>query len=227
MKAKILVAGVLIAISCALWGYNIRWLVRSGNRASGGLRGQLLADFKLSGWDRPAAEEKKGDKAGSSPDPGEIVRESLGRGGNGAELTEGGEALLKDEPGVEKESPDKERPAEKHWTEEFSAGEEGLTIKVDETRRTNENRRSRPVISYEELYELNKRVSILDKAKAMKILLPKLGPSDIKLLKAMLSGGVTTEEIKKAKEMVEGRLTEQEKKELDKLYRKYIAAGLD
>ena len=66
------------------------------------------------------------------------------------------------------------------------------------------------------------KVSTTDKFKASQILLSKLKPSDISILKDMLIGGdVTDEELSRAKQIIKERVTEDEKEILKSMFNKY------
>ncbi|HOJ10990.1 MAG TPA: hypothetical protein PK733_10415 [Clostridiales bacterium] len=84
------------------------------------------------------------------------------------------------------------------------------------------NGNSSIIVTEDKIKEAEKQVSTGDKLKALQILLSKLEPSDIAILKNMLLGGkVTAEEMSKAKSIIKKRVTEEEKETLKEMYNKY------
>jgi len=79
-----------------------------------------------------------------------------------------------------------------------------------------------PQYTYVQIKEMERKVTIADKAKAVNIVLSKLTPKDIAMLRAMAEGGITASEMSRAKKLIKSRITEKEKKELKELYNKYI-----
>lgn len=79
-----------------------------------------------------------------------------------------------------------------------------------------------PQYTYAQIKEVERKVTITDKAKAVNIVLSKLTPKDIAMLRAMVEGGITSSEIARAKKLIKSRITEKEKEELKRLYNKYI-----
>lgn len=72
----------------------------------------------------------------------------------------------------------------------------------------------------DKIKEAQDSVSFVDKAKALK-LLTKLSPSDIGMLKTMMSGGVSAEEKEKARNLALKKFTEKELEVIKDLYNKY------
>lgn len=86
----------------------------------------------------------------------------------------------------------------------------------------NEDTPQNLAISEDKISSVENSVSLADKAKAVKLILTKLSPSDIKILKDMLNGGLTEEEKKKAIELAYSRFSEEEIKLIKELYNKYM-----
>lgn len=76
-------------------------------------------------------------------------------------------------------------------------------------------------ITVDRVKELESKVSLSDKGKALQIVASRLKPEDISLLSSMVKNGITAEEIEKAKKILKERVTEEEKEFLKSLISKY------
>lgn len=77
-------------------------------------------------------------------------------------------------------------------------------------------------ISESKIKDIENNISLKDKAIAMKLILSKLKPSDIKLLKKLASDGLTDEERKEAIKIALERYTAEEIEIIRELYHKYM-----
>lgn len=75
--------------------------------------------------------------------------------------------------------------------------------------------------SEETIKKFQESISAEDKAKLMKLVLPKLSLSDINFLKGFLTGGITEEEKNEAIKFAEERFSKEELDEFIKIYQKY------
>lgn len=80
---------------------------------------------------------------------------------------------------------------------------------------------AKPVVTEAELQELQSKVSVTDRIKALNILRKRLSAADIKQIISWAQGGVTSEEKQKMKELLLSRLSAEEIQEVKVLYEKY------
>lgn len=85
---------------------------------------------------------------------------------------------------------------------------------------TSNSNKSNDKTADDKIKEAQDSVSFKDKAKALS-LLTKLSPSDISMLKTMMSGGVSAEEKAKARKLALEKFTEKELEVIKDLYNKY------
>lgn len=81
--------------------------------------------------------------------------------------------------------------------------------------------RQEVAITDEKVKEIENKVSLSDKGKALQIVASRLKAEDISLLRSMAKNGITAEEIEKAKKILKARITEEEKEFLKELLSKY------
>ncbi|HHW31813.1 MAG TPA: hypothetical protein GXX20_09115 [Clostridiaceae bacterium] len=81
--------------------------------------------------------------------------------------------------------------------------------------------RQEVAITEERVKELENKVSLSDKGKALQIVASRLKAEDISLLRSMAKNGITAEEIEMAKKILKERITEEEKEFLKGLLSKY------
>jgi hypothetical protein len=79
-----------------------------------------------------------------------------------------------------------------------------------------------PVITASKINEVKDKVSATDKMEAAALALSRLKGSDIDELKAMLPGGLTSEEKARAKEIMYDRFSEEEIERIYEMYGKYM-----
>jgi hypothetical protein len=77
------------------------------------------------------------------------------------------------------------------------------------------------VITNKNIKELEGKVTLSDKAKALQIVSSRLKAEDISILKEMIKNGITSSEIESAKKILKSRITEDEKNYLKELVNKY------
>jgi|GEM_PF-1067344 len=78
------------------------------------------------------------------------------------------------------------------------------------------------IITPKKINEVQKKVSVSDKAKALEIVLTSLKPGDVAALKDMAKGGITGTEMARARKILESRVTKEEKDKLKQLFYKYL-----
>ncbi|WP_069650406.1 hypothetical protein [Caloranaerobacter ferrireducens] len=127
---------------------------------------------------------------------------------------------IKDETDEIKEEANKEDIEESN--ENIVEEEKEVANEEANEQKENEDTVQNLAISQDKISSVENSVSLADKAKAVKLILTKLSPSDIKLLKDMLNGGLTEEEKKKAIELAYSRFSEEEIKLIKELYNKYM-----
>lgn len=77
-------------------------------------------------------------------------------------------------------------------------------------------------ISSDKIANVEKKITLADKAKAVKLVITNLSASDIKTLKDLTSGGLTPEEKAKAIQIAYSKYSDEELKLIKELYRKYV-----
>ena len=85
-----------------------------------------------------------------------------------------------------------------------------------------ENNVKLPAFTVDDIEAIKNRVTVEDRIKAALLVLRKLSPGDIALLKSMLKGGISVEEKEQAKQLVYSRFNDEEVQQIKEIYRKYI-----
>lgn len=77
-------------------------------------------------------------------------------------------------------------------------------------------------LTQDKISEMEKQVSVADKARVMAIVTSRLSPVDVAAMKGLLEGGLTDAKIGMAKQLLKNKVTGKEKEELKQIFYKYV-----